>query len=99
MSDDHYVNHEYRPELENLDDNTKHTLRPAMVTFAVGAAIALASAILSAAAPTAFGAVGGWATSIVLIVVAIGVGSTLMVLRMNQHNRGGANRAPDSSGK
>ena len=99
MSDDHYVNHEYRPELEKLDDNTKHTLRPAMATFAVAVVIALVSGILTAAAPDVFQAVGGWATSIVLIVLAVGVGSTLMVLRMNQHNRGGANQAPGSFGK
>ncbi|MFI2103634.1 hypothetical protein ACH436_10090 [Isoptericola sp. NPDC019693] len=69
------------------DARTRAAGRPLGVGLAIVVVVAAAAGVLSATAPDAFATVGGWVTAIVLMVLTVALVSTLMVLRINQHNR------------
>lgn len=83
MSD--FVNPEHR-NIGPLNEHEKHTIRPALYTYAAGALIFVAAIVLSNAAPGFFSAVGGWVTTIILVAVAVLVGSYTMISRMNRRS-------------
>ncbi|GAB2500835.1 hypothetical protein GCM10027063_45530 [Promicromonospora xylanilytica] len=78
---------EHRPELENLDSGTKRSLQPIPVVVGFSVVVLFVAGILSGAAPDLFQSAGGWVTAIIVVVVAVIIGSLLTVRRMNAHNR------------
>lgn len=85
MSDDFMVNPEHR-NIGPLNEHEKHTIRPALFTYGVGALVFLTGTILSSQAPGLFSALGGWVTVIVIAAVAVIAGSYTIVRRMNQRS-------------
>jgi drug/metabolite transporter (DMT)-like permease len=62
------------------------TTRPAAYIFGAAALVVVAAAFLSGFTPDLFASLGGWATVVVIVVVAIAVGSFSMLRRMRRLN-------------
>jgi hypothetical protein len=86
MSDDQFiVNPEHR-NIGPLNEHEKHTMRPLLYTYGVGALVFLAGILLSNLAPELFSSLGGWVTTIVIVAVAVLAGSYTIVRRMNKRS-------------
>lgn len=85
MSDGLNVNPEHR-NIGPLNEHEKHTMRPAVITYGVGALVFLAAVLLSNLAPELFSSLGGWVTTIIIVAIAALAGSYTMVQRMNRRS-------------
>lgn len=86
MSDNQFiVNPEHR-NIGPLNAHEKHTMRPALYTYGVGALVFLAGILLSSMAPDLFRSLGGWVTVVALVAVAVLVGSFSIIRRMNRRS-------------
>ncbi|MEU4361369.1 hypothetical protein [Promicromonospora sp. NPDC023987] len=85
MSDGFDVNPEHR-NIGPLNEHEKHTVRPALITYCVGALVFLAAVLLSNLAPELFSSLGGWVTAIIIVAIAALVGTYTMVQRMNRRS-------------